>query len=128
TKSIKISFDAPESEETFSRTEIIAGSLGGIIFLVVLLLFMRRTPKDYEMSLELEEKVQAISGPPTSGPPASSSVTHQQNPDEQPKTESPEAPSSTQTSGPPIPETGLPAGWTEEQWSYYGQQYLDGTL
>ena len=128
TKSIKISFDAPESEETFSRTEIIAGSLGGIIFLVVLLLFMRRTPKDYEMSLELEEKVQAISGPPTSGPPASSSVTHQQNLDEQPKTESPEAPSSTQTSGPPIPETGLPAGWTEEQWSYYGQQYLDGTL
>jgi hypothetical protein len=27
--------------------------------------------------------------------------------------------------GPPIPETGLPEGWTEEQWSHYGQQYLD---
>ena len=26
---------------------------------------------------------------------------------------------------PPIPETGLPQGWTIEQWKYYGQQYLD---
>ena len=30
--------------------------------------------------------------------------------------------------GPPLPEAGLPAGWTQEQWEYYGQQYLDGTL
>ena len=27
--------------------------------------------------------------------------------------------------GPPLPATGLPAGWTMEQWNYYGQQYLD---
>ena len=27
--------------------------------------------------------------------------------------------------GPPIPDSGLPAGWTAEQWQYYGQQYLD---
>ena len=27
--------------------------------------------------------------------------------------------------GPPLPEGGLPAGWTMEQWAYYGQQYLD---
>ena len=27
--------------------------------------------------------------------------------------------------GPPLPATGLPAGWTMEQWQYYGQQYLD---
>ena len=25
---------------------------------------------------------------------------------------------------PPIPEEGLPPGWTEEQWKYYGHQYL----
>ena len=28
-------------------------------------------------------------------------------------------------SGPPLPPGGLPAGWTLEQWQYYGQQYLD---
>ena len=27
-------------------------------------------------------------------------------------------------SGPPIPETGLPEGWTLEQWSYYGSAWL----
>ena len=24
---------------------------------------------------------------------------------------------------PPLPESGLPAGWTMEQWAYYGHQY-----
>ena len=27
--------------------------------------------------------------------------------------------------GPPLPPGGLPAGWTMEQWSYYGQEYLN---
>ena len=27
--------------------------------------------------------------------------------------------------GPPLPPGGLPAGWTIEQWQYYGQMYLD---
>ena len=26
--------------------------------------------------------------------------------------------------GPPLPASGLPQGWTMEQWSYYGEQYL----
>jgi hypothetical protein len=26
---------------------------------------------------------------------------------------------------PPIPESGLPEGWTMEQWQHYGQKYLD---
>jgi len=30
--------------------------------------------------------------------------------------------------GPPIPPTGLPPGWTMEQWRHYGQNYLDGKL
>jgi hypothetical protein len=30
------------------------------------------------------------------------------------------------TQGPPaIPAEGLPAGWTQEQWNYYGQEWLD---
>ena len=27
--------------------------------------------------------------------------------------------------GPPLPATGLPEGWTTEQWEHYGQQWLD---
>ena len=33
-----------------------------------------------------------------------------------------------QSSGPPIPETGLPEGWNLEQWEHYGQQWLDSQL
>ena len=35
----------------------------------------------------------------------------------------------SQTSDPrgiaPIPPTGLPSGWTEEQWNHFGWQYID---
>ena len=27
--------------------------------------------------------------------------------------------------GPPLPPTGLPEGWTMEQWNAYGHQYLE---
>jgi hypothetical protein len=27
--------------------------------------------------------------------------------------------------GPPLPPSGLPEGWTMEQWSHYGQQYVE---
>lgn len=27
--------------------------------------------------------------------------------------------------GPPLPESGLPEGWSMEQWEHYGQQWLD---
>ena len=28
-------------------------------------------------------------------------------------------------SGPPVPEEGLPSGWTMEQWTHYGHQWLE---
>ena len=30
-----------------------------------------------------------------------------------------------QDSTPPLPDGGLPAGWTMEQWKHYGQQWLE---
>ena len=35
------------------------------------------------------------------------------------------SPPMTSSEGPPIPITGLPQGWTTEQWQYYGQEHLD---
>ena len=57
-----------------------------------------------------------INGPPISGPPISQTI-NQPAIIETVYTESAQSP--------PIPEEGLPAGWTIEQWQYYGQQYLD---
>jgi len=36
-----------------------------------------------------------------------------------------QAPGTSAQAGPPLPPTGLPEGWTMEQWEHYGQQYLD---
>ena len=65
-----------------------------------------------------------MSGPPISGPPISRQFT--------PERTNPQVESVTKSQGtnadnmtPPIPATGLPPGWTMEQWQYYGQQYLD---
>ena len=56
------------------------------------------------------EIVQA--GPPASnGPPIQqSTMTPHPEPEQQ---------------GPMLPAEGLPQGWTMEQWTHYGQQYLD---
>ena len=29
------------------------------------------------------------------------------------------------SNGPPLPESGLPEGWTMEQWQHYGEQWLN---
>jgi hypothetical protein len=41
----------------------------------------------------------------------------------QPPIQAPDASAFLNT--PPIPEGGLPPGWTEEQWLHYGHQYVD---
>lgn len=44
----------------------------------------------------------------------------------EPVAQQPAQPTTTQTpqSGPALPATGLPQGWTMEQWQHYGEQYL----
>ena len=36
-----------------------------------------------------------------------------------------DAPDDTLDGIPPLPESGLPEGWTMEQWAHYGQRWLD---
>jgi hypothetical protein len=44
----------------------------------------------------------------------------------QPQVQQPAVTQPVQTNqGPVLPTTGLPEGWTMEQWDYYGQQWLD---
>jgi len=64
------------------------------------------------------------SGPPISGPPISMTTV---NPVHQPLAHVNNTHDTPQDDNeyPPIPEEGLPQGWTTEQWRYYGQQYLD---
>ncbi len=37
----------------------------------------------------------------------------------------PDSQTAQESSDPPVPEGGLPEGWTMEQWQYYGKQWLE---
>ena len=92
--------------------------------LALTVLFMRRRGNE---SLVDEEDLQEIAQP--AGPPVSTLSSTKEIPEIEGGS-SHAAPLSAEhgaVNGPPIPEGGIPAGWTEEQWQYYGQQYLDGT-
>ena len=52
------------------------------------------------------------------------STAYQQPHYPQPAVVQPPAPT-IPSAGPPLPPGGLPSGWSMDQWTYYGQQYLD---
>ena len=116
---------APEPEEsTMGGVAVLVGGGGflAILGLTVLVLRRRATGED-EAPLTHQP-----AGPPASNVDQPKTVPSI-NETVQPTAQQPEAaPLAAFQRGPPIPEGGLPAGWTEEQWQYYGQQYLDGTL
>ena len=36
--------------------------------------------------------------------------------------------SAQQRPPPPLPQTGLPEGWTQEQWNHFGWQYVESMM
>ena len=109
-----------------TTTTAIIGLLALVIIgLVVFLLFTRRgasTSEDYGMF----EQSQFAAAPKTMEPlPASEPAAPVQA--AQPAPASVASPMETApavNTGPPLPASGLPAGWTMEQWNYYGEQWL----
>ena len=112
---------APEAD-TMSGTIVAAGGGGLLIVLALMVLFIRRRPDGpIEDEDELQQSVQQA------GPPVSTATPAKEIPELEEESSHTEPPITgvVAPSGPPIPEGGIPAGWTEEQWQYYGQQYLD---
>ncbi len=120
TSEIALLFATPPTDSTLSGTTMLATGITGMMVLGGLLFFMKsRRPADEEME-------EAMAGPPVS-------MVSQERPlvqatETTTKVDADDQTSASGSAGPPLPEGGLPPGWTEEQWAYYGQQYLDGTL
>ena len=102
---------------------IVIGVLGFITFKIVTTVEKDDDMDDWD-DLMYEDSLTATYGAvasaptvPMSAPPAPSA----------PVEEAPPAPP-VASSAPPIPAEGLPAGWSNEQWNAYGQQYLDGKM
>ncbi|MEC7255290.1 MAG: hypothetical protein VXV76_01620, partial [Candidatus Thermoplasmatota archaeon] len=103
-----------DSDEVGNISPIFLG-ISGILLAVVVSIGVYILGRRKQQT-EIEQQT-PMSGPPISGPPISTSITEEQT--------IPQTQNIHDNNIPPIPETGLPVGWTMEQWQHYGQQYLD---
>ncbi len=114
-------FVSTTKDSTRMNVLLIGGivSISGIVVILSIILLLRHNRKENDDVIEMTPQ---ISGPPISGPPISTTniPVHTQSVNHNATNQVNEI-----LTDPPIPETGLPPGWTIEQWQYYGQQYLD---
>ena len=107
-----LAWNEPPQDEGLSGQMIALGG-GGLLMLVgiasLLILRNRSGEEDDEVT-----KTTVMEGP-------SATVTTDVEPSEPAVT----GPPATVSRGPPLPEAGLPDGWTMEQWEHYGQQWLN---
>ena len=123
---VNVEFGEEPESDSLGAVIVVGGGLSGLVLLGLVLVLLRGRRDDlYDAEVEVEDS--------TAGPP----VSVQTSSDAQPPAlsgppvstqEATEATVPVQHTGPPLPASGLPPGWTEEQWAYYGQQYLDGAL
>ncbi|MDA8568301.1 hypothetical protein N9L15_03310 [Euryarchaeota archaeon] len=108
-------FEQMETEQFEMNAEVLATSIAGFLFAAVILTLLlrkrsnRETEEMYDShpkTIQVFETVELEQGPPISSP-------------------TPEPSPVPLLTGPEVPAEGLPAGWSMEQWQYYGQQYLD---
>lgn len=121
THTLQLNFQPAPDADTMSGL-LVAGASGGFLLVAALTLLMLRRRRDEQ------DAVEELTQP--EGPPVSSMTTEKEVPTITLGTmaSNPLGVQDERAVGPPVPEGGLPAGWSEEQWQYYGQQYLDGTL
>ena len=120
-----------DTSETSSDTNwmLILGIVGGIIF-VALALGLMMFRREGESNLHGTEAAWTQNTLPIHDTVANSmyggAAPIFQQPLQQPAVQPmPQPVVQPVAAGPPLPPGGLPAGWTMEQWQYYGQQYLD---
>ena len=106
--------DSADSKMTFAAIVAIIGLL--IVFIAAARLFFMR-PSEDELQWGALPPLDPFSPPvPDHNPPEPTVTTL-------PQMAAPVQEMIPQI--PPLPEGGLPTGWTMEQWQHYGQEYLD---
>jgi hypothetical protein len=115
------------TEALGSTMTAIIGLLGLIIVgLVVFLLFSRQGTATKDGAFEMFDQ-SSFAAPPAAAPPVSlQPASPAAEPSAQMVAAAPPIPMnlSQPAGGPPLPATGLPQGWTMEQWVHYGEQWL----
>ena len=115
-----------------TTTAAVIGLLGFLIVALIMFLFFTRRGSDSAEDFGAFEQSQFANPEPAAStqnpfsepaqPEVAQAVTT-------PAVQQPPEPMATETAsvvntGPPLPATGLPDGWSMEQWNYYGEQWL----
>ncbi|MEC8979906.1 MAG: hypothetical protein VX433_07485 [Candidatus Thermoplasmatota archaeon] len=134
---VRMQSDAEETSSGSSIVGILGVIFGVLVVIALLVVFVRIimgtqqiedevvSLADYQSSLENKYREIAPAPEIMSAPtmaPVEESFSAPPAPVETIQAPAPEV---SAPSGPPLPEGGLPDGWTMEQWQHYGQQWLD---
>lgn len=113
-------FEEREPDQSSVSVEVVAGGIAVLLAFTLLMVLLLRSRNSDE--IEITSDSEPHEAPVPAGPPASSGppVSTQHSSFSDSATEPP-----TELLSPPLPQEGLPTGWTMEQWTHYGQQYLD---
>ena len=114
---VMVKVKAEPDEGLFGMTTpTLVGGIFGIVIIVLLgiLLVRRRGSNDDQIQTANMSDYGWNDSPPSvvESPPVSAPVA------------SPMGIQEPVNTGPPLPASGLPEGWTMDQWEYYGEQYL----
>ena len=122
TNSKSFVFSRPVKDDFSFATPLVSGAIiSALVIGIIISLLVLKNRRDDDIDDNLTNK--PISGPPISGPPITNpTVKVEQTPHSIGGTQQIIESSAVI---PPVPQEGLPQGWTLEQWQYYGQQYLD---
>ena len=109
-----------------TTTAVIIALLGIIIAGLVLFLLFTRQGAGSSEDFGMFEQSQFTAAPKDMAPLPSSqpAAPVQATQPAAPAVAAPVEAIQTVNTGPPLPATGLPLGWTMEQWNYYGEQWL----
>ena len=110
---LQLNFEPSPEAATMSGT-LVLGAGGGFLLVLALTFLLLRSRRGEH------DDVEALS--PTAGPPISSTVHEKEVPVISSETTATPPAQEERAAGPPVPAEGIPAGWTEEQWRYDGQQ------
>ena len=130
TKTMTISVEEKPPEgilEEFSEALGVSETMSIVIILLVALVLIlasflavtRRSPSQDLLESHGSSKMWDSASLPTYESPVETPTFEQAAQPTQPVAQPPQA-----NQGPPLPASGLPQGWTMEQWAYYGDQYL----
>lgn len=135
TKTITISVEEKPPEgilEEFSEAIGVSQTMSIVIILLVALVLVlasflavtRRSPSEDLLESTGSSKMWDSASLPTYESPTETPAFEQAAQQTQPVSQPSFVQPPQLNEGPPLPASGLPQGWTMEQWAYYGDQYL----